>query len=68
MFESDSLFSCYAFHEQKKMDIINKLAAAEDPNDITEQETAFRLAGASYDEFTDSEIEEMEKEISRRRI
>ena len=68
MFESNSLFSCYAFHEQKKMDIINRLAAAGDPNDIAEQEAAFRAAGATYDEFTDSEIEEMEREISRRRI
>jgi hypothetical protein len=67
MFESDSLFSCYAFHEQKKMDIINRLAASDDPNDITEQEKAFTLAGASYNEFTDSEIEEMEREIARRR-
>ena len=68
MFESDSLFSCYSLHEQKKMDIINRLAAAGDPNDIAEQEAAFRAAGATYDEFTDSEIEEMEREISRRRI
>ena len=66
MFEPGSLFSCYAFHEQKKMDIINYLAAVGDPNDAAEQEAAFRAAGASYNEFTDSEIAEMEREIARR--
>jgi hypothetical protein len=63
----DQLFSMYANHEQKKMDIIKYLAAAEDPNDIGTQNYALYLAGATASEFSERELREMEAEIMRRR-
>ena len=41
------MFGCYALHEQQKMDIINYLAAAADPNDEGTQNYAFARIGAN---------------------
>ena len=60
------MFGCYAFHEQQKMDIINYLAAAADPNDIGTQRQAFARAGANPSDFTQSDFREIEREVMRR--
>ncbi len=61
------MFGCYAFHEQQKMDIINYLAAADDPNDEATQRQAFARAGANPRDFTESDFREIEREVMRRR-
>lgn len=61
------MFGCYAFHEQQKMDIINYLAAAADPNDAATQVAAFKAAGASFNEFSTYEIHEIENEVAKRK-
>lgn len=62
----DNLFGCYAFHEQQKMDIINYLAAADDPNDEGTQNYAFARIGANPKDFTESDFREIEREVMRR--
>ena len=61
------MFGCYAFHEQKKMDIIKYLAEAADPNDAATQIAAFKAAGASFNEFSTYEIHEIENEVAKRK-
>ena len=61
------MFGCYAFHEQQKMDIINYLAAAADPNDEATQNYAFARIGANPRDFTESDFREIEREVMRRR-
>ena len=61
------MFGCFANHEQKKMDIINYLAEAADPNDTATQVAAFKAAGASFNEFSTYEIHEIEIEVAKRK-
>ena len=61
------MFGCFANHEQKKMDIINYLAEAADPNDAATQVAAFKAAGASFNEFSAYEIHEIENEVAKRK-
>jgi hypothetical protein len=61
------IFGCYAFHEQQKMDIINYLAAAADPNDEETQRQAFARARANPRNFTQADFREIERKVMRRR-
>lgn len=59
-------FSSYAYHNQEMENFINALAAVPDPNDLTVQQNIAYNLGINIDNFSDQEIEYIEKEIERR--
>ena len=56
----------YTYHQQKVEDCINKLAATEDPNDYGVQREIARSLSINMDDFTDAEIEYIEREVAKR--
>ena len=59
-------FNAYAFHQQKIEDFISALAATFDPNDYEIQREVARECGVRIDDFSDDEIEYIEKEVAKR--
>mgnify|MGYP003297790398 CR=1 FL=1 len=59
-------FNAYAYHQQKVEDFINALAATEDPNDYGVQREIARSLSINMDDFTDAEIEYIEREVAKR--
>ncbi len=60
------MFLAYARHEQMKSDLIDALARSDDPNDGFTQRRIARSLGCSLEEFSDSELDAMGEEISRK--
>jgi hypothetical protein len=56
----------YTYHQQKVEDFINELAATEDPNDYGVQREIARSLKINMDDFTDAEIEYIEREVAKR--
>ena len=56
----------YTYHQQKVEDFINALAATEDPNDYGVQCEIARSLSINMDDFTDAEIEYIEREVAKR--
>ena len=56
----------YTYHQQKVEDFINELAATEDPNDYGVQREIARSLEINMDDFTDAEIEYIEREVAKR--
>lgn len=56
----------YTYHQQKVEDFINALAATEDPNDYEVQREIARSLSINMDNFTDAEIEYIEREVAKR--
>ncbi len=65
-FVEDRAFSCYAMRQQQIDDVVNLLAAAEDPNDFETQCRIYNEVGIDSDTFTDYEVMYIEKEVARR--
>lgn len=60
-------FNVWANRTSRIEQLIDELAAADDPNDSATQNAAFARAGfLSADDLTDSEIEYAQEEIARR--
>ena len=55
----------YTYHQQKVEDFINALAATEDPNDYGVQREIARSLSINMDDFTDTEIEYIEREVAK---
>ena len=62
----NTAFSAYAYHQQGIEDFINALAATEDPNDYGVQREIARSLSINMDDFTDAEIEYIEREVAKR--
>ena len=60
-------FNAYAYHQQKVEDFINALAATDNPNDYWNQRYACRQSGASISDFSDEDIDYIEREVAKRR-
>ena len=61
-------FSAYAFRQQQVEDVIDMLAAADDPNDFSTQCFIYNTVGIDSDTFTNDEINYIEREVSHRRV
>ena len=65
---ANTAFSAYAFRQQQIEDVINMLVATDDPNDFSTQCFVYNAVGINSDIFTDSEINYIEREVSRKRV
>lgn len=59
-------FSAYAYHQQQVEDFIDALAAVADPNDYEVQRQVSHDVGVRIDDFTDDEINYIEREVAKR--
>jgi hypothetical protein len=59
-------FNAYAYHQTRVDDYVDRLAAANDPNDGATQANLLYAAGLSPDALTSDDIEYIEREVSRR--
>ena len=62
----DLPFMMFVCEEQKKEDFINALAQEEDPNDPIVQESIAYQVGLDTNSLSRWEIEEIEREVSKR--
>lgn len=62
----NSVFWCYAYHQQKIEDFINALAASPDPNDYSCQCEAAEYAKLNLDDLTSDNIKYIEREVAKR--
>ena len=65
---NNTAFSAYAMRQQEIEDLINALAAADDPNDYATQLSIYRALNFDSDTLTTNEIHYIEREVSRRRV
>ena len=59
-------FNAYAYHQTCIDDYVDRLAAADDPNDSATQTNLLYAVGLSPDALTSDDIEYIEREVSRR--
>ena len=59
-------FSAYAYHQTCIDDYVERLAAADDPNDSATQANLLYAVGLSPDALTSDDIEYIEREVSER--
>lgn len=64
---NNKAFSAYAFHQQEIEDLIDALAAVDNPNDYTMQLSIYKALDFDSDTLTTDEIKYIEREVSRRR-
>lgn len=64
---NNKVFSAYTFRQQQIEDVINYLAAADDPDNFPTQLAAYEAANLDSDTLTDDEIDYMVKEIEIRK-
>ena len=60
-------FSAYTVRQQQIEDVINRLAAAADPNDFATQIAIYEVVNIDSDTFSKDEIAYIENEVVRRR-
>lgn len=65
-FVENRAFSCYAMRQQQIDEVVNLLAAAEDPNDFETQCCIYDEVGIDSDTFTENEIQFIIREVARR--
>lgn len=59
-------FNAYAYHQTCIDNYVDRLAAADDPNDNATQANLLYAVGLSPDALTSDDIEYIEREVSRR--
>lgn len=59
-------FNAYAYHQSAIDEYINRLAAADDPNDGATQADLLYGVGLSPSDLTSDDIEYIEREVSKR--
>lgn len=62
----DSMFLCYASHNQKIEDFIDLLAEADDPNDEATQDNLAARVGLTWSWLSDDELRYIEREVAKR--
>ena len=65
---NNKAFSAYAFRQQQIEDLVDALAAADDPNDYATQLSIYRALDFDSDTLTTDEVNYIEREVSRRRV
>lgn len=65
-FVEDRAFSCYTMRQQQIDEVVNLLAATEDPNDFETQCRIYDEVGIDSDTFTENEIQFIIREVARR--
>lgn len=63
---NSTAFNAYAYHQTCIDNYVDKLAAADDPNDSLTQTNLLYAVGLSPDALTSDDIEYIEREVSRR--
>ena len=64
---NNKAFSAYAMRQQKIEDLIEALAAADNPNDYATQFSIYKALDFDSDTLTTDEVDYIEREASRRR-
>lgn len=59
-------YNAFAYHQQKIEDFINALSDERDPNDYWTQRHVARNVGVQIDDFSDDDIEYIEREVAKR--
>ena len=59
-------FNAYAYHQTCIDDYVDRLAAADDPNDSMTQANLLYAVGLSPDALTSDDMEYIEREVNRR--
>lgn len=63
---NNKAFSAYAMRQQEIEDLIDALAAADNPNDYTTQLSIYKALEFDSDTLTTDEVNYIEREVSRR--